>query len=369
MPMSSIDATGNSEMNNSAPVFGAITYDEVVRFHGHTCPGLAYGWRMTVTALQALDIRERARDEELVAIVENDACGVDAVQYLTGCTFGKGNLIFRDWGKMAYTLIRRDTGAGVRVRIRSGEKHREMSREERRRWILTGPVEEILVCDPVKPVIPATAAAMPSVTCVRCGERTMETRTVAAENGPLCIPCAHVVMPGGVSMPSLKSERIIRTLDLNPLPEEDGLFNEVYRAEETLPVDALPERYSGNRSIATSIYYMLTPGIVSRMHRVASDEIFHLLAGGPVRMLQLGHDTGESREIVLGMDLEAGQRPMAVVPAGIWQGMALMPGAAFALFGCTVAPGFAFDDFELGHRDTLIQNWPAFADKIKQLTQ
>ncbi|HPQ42571.1 MAG TPA: cupin domain-containing protein, partial [bacterium] len=286
-------------------------------------------------------------------------------------TFGKGNLIFRDWGKMAYTLIRRDTGAGVRVRVQSqmASTGREMTREERTRWILTGPVEEIVVREPVVPVIPATASGMPSVTCARCGERTMETRTVASAEGPLCRPCATTILPAIPDVPALKPDRIIRTLDLKHLPEEDGLFNEAYRSEDTLPADALPKRYSGTRRIATSIYYMLTPGMVSRMHRVASDEIFHLLAGGPVRMLQLGHQTGEGREMVLGMNLEAGQRPMTIVPAGIWQGMALMPGAAFALFGCTVAPGFEFDDFELGHRDTLIQDWPAFADIITQMTQ
>ena len=92
----------------------APTYDELVAFHGHSCPGLAMGFRMSQAALSFLS-GGRSADEELVAIVENDACGVDALQYLTGCTFGKGNLIFRDYGKHVYTLYSRRSRRGVRV--------------------------------------------------------------------------------------------------------------------------------------------------------------------------------------------------------------------------------------------------------------
>ncbi|MCK5248068.1 formylmethanofuran dehydrogenase subunit E family protein, partial [Candidatus Bipolaricaulota bacterium] len=89
-------------------------FKEVAQFHGHVCPGLAIGYRMTLAALACLS-EHRAEDEEIVAIIENDACGVDALQYLSGCTFGKGNLIFDDYGKSVYTLYSRTTGEGVRV--------------------------------------------------------------------------------------------------------------------------------------------------------------------------------------------------------------------------------------------------------------
>ena len=79
------------------------SYQEAVQFHGHSCPGLAMGFRMTKAALDHFS-SERSVDEEMVAIVENDACGTDAVQFLSGCTFGKGNLIFKDYGKMVYTF-------------------------------------------------------------------------------------------------------------------------------------------------------------------------------------------------------------------------------------------------------------------------
>jgi len=91
-----------------------MTYTEIVKFHGHECPGLAIGYRMASAALEELR-STRAEDEEIVAIVENDACGVDALQCVTGCTFGKGNLLFRDYGKQVYTLYSRSTGSGVRV--------------------------------------------------------------------------------------------------------------------------------------------------------------------------------------------------------------------------------------------------------------
>ncbi len=91
------------------------SFDEVVAFHGHACPGLALGYRVALYALRKL--AGRASDEELVAIVENNSCAVDAVQVMTGCTFGKGNLIFRDYGKQVYTFIDRTSGSGVRIAI------------------------------------------------------------------------------------------------------------------------------------------------------------------------------------------------------------------------------------------------------------
>ena len=83
-----------------------MTYEEIIQFHGHECPGLAIGYKMATAAMEALESL-RAEDEDLVAIVENDACGVDALQCITGCTFGKGNLLFRDYGKQVYTIYSR----------------------------------------------------------------------------------------------------------------------------------------------------------------------------------------------------------------------------------------------------------------------
>ena len=87
---------------------------EAIQFHGHLCPGLALGYRVAKAALRELKA-ERPRDEELVAIVENDSCAADAIQFITGATFGKGNLIFRDYGKHVYTFFNRRTNHGVRI--------------------------------------------------------------------------------------------------------------------------------------------------------------------------------------------------------------------------------------------------------------
>ena len=95
-------------------LFLICVFADTVAFHGHSCPGLTIGYRMTKAAMAFL-ADTRAADEELVAIVENNACGVDALQCLSGCTFSKGNLIFKDYGKHVYTLYNRKTRKGVRV--------------------------------------------------------------------------------------------------------------------------------------------------------------------------------------------------------------------------------------------------------------
>ncbi|SKA85794.1 hypothetical protein SAMN02745704_01922 [Paucidesulfovibrio gracilis DSM 16080] len=164
------------------------------------------------------------------------------------------------------------------------------------------------------------------------------------------------------------AQRIIRELDLVPHPEEGGFFTESYRSAETLLREHLPSRYAGPRCMATAIYYLLTPDTFSALHRLESDEIFHLYAGGPVRMLQLDPGSGKAREVVLGMDLEKGERPQVVVPRGVWQGSCLDRSAEYALLGCTVAPGFEYADYEHGSRSELAERWPGHAELIHRLT-
>ena len=165
----------------------------------------------------------------------------------------------------------------------------------------------------------------------------------------------------------MSAEELIKLLKLRPHPKEGGFFCETYRADETLSADALPSRYGAARSVGTAIYYLLTPTAFSAMHRLASDEIFHLYLGGPVRMLQLFPD-GQGKTVLFGSDLVAGQSPQFIVPRGVWQGTMLEPGVPFALLGCTVAPGFDYADYEDGKRDELIARYPDFADWIRRLT-
>jgi len=196
------------------PPGGSLLDDEelqrVVGFHGHVCPGLAYGVRVARAALRELG--PRAGDEEIVAIVENDSCAVDAIQVLTGCTFGKGNLIFHDYGKSVYTFLKRGTGQGVRIavdymqtetpddqeiwrRFRGGDRSDEVVRgvAERKtrkvRDILSTPEESLLSLDWTEIPVPPRASIYPSVRCASCGEKVMEPRARIREGKSLCLPC------------------------------------------------------------------------------------------------------------------------------------------------------------------------------------
>jgi len=165
----------------------------------------------------------------------------------------------------------------------------------------------------------------------------------------------------------LDVEKIIEILGLEPHPE-GGYYAETYRATEPIPWPALPDRYDGERCHGTGIYYLLTATSFSALHRIRSDELFHFYLGDPVTLLRL-HPDGGGDEHVLGPELQRGQRPQAVAPRGVWQGLRLEDGGRFALLGCTVAPGFDFADFELGEREQLIQEYPRWLPQIRQLTR
>ena len=165
----------------------------------------------------------------------------------------------------------------------------------------------------------------------------------------------------------LTPQQIIERLGLVPLAIEGGYFRETYRSALTISGDALPNDYAGDRSVSTSIYYLLTPDTFSALHRVRSDEVFHFYAGDPVEMLQLW-PSGEAKLITIHNDLAAGYEPQVVVPAGVWQGCRLVPGGSWGLMGCTVAPGFDYADYTPGDRAKLSATYPNVADLIKRLT-
>ena len=104
------------------------------------------------------------------------------------------------------------------------------------------------------------------------------------------------------------------------------------------------------------------------MHRLPTEEVFHLYLGGPVRMLQLLPD-GSGREVIIGADVLDGQQPQVIVPPGVWQGSRLEPGVEFALLGATMAPGFDYADYEQGSRGNLIEEYPQYASMISELTR
>ena len=185
--------------------------EKTTEFHGHWCPGLAIGIRVAEWALNEMG---KAGDEEIVAVVETDMCGVDAIQFLTGCTFGKGNLIHRDYGKNAFSFYRRRDGKAARLTSRPdiyGELHQELGRlhakmrkeglsaeeEKTRQELRTRISKRIMdadlsvlfdVKDPVGPP-PKKARILSSLICENCGEPAMESRTRRFREQTLCIPC------------------------------------------------------------------------------------------------------------------------------------------------------------------------------------
>ncbi|MDO9391112.1 MAG: cupin domain-containing protein [bacterium] len=160
----------------------------------------------------------------------------------------------------------------------------------------------------------------------------------------------------------LTVQRIMKFLKLKPLPQEGGLYRETYRS--ALKVGGGP---GVERSIGTSIYYLITPDRFSAMHLVCSDEIFHFYLGDPVEMLLL-YPGGRSRKVILGPDIEKGQHPQFLVPKNVWQGSRLVKGGRFALLGTTVFPGFDFADYRQGSRKELLKLYPRCKQAITALT-
>lgn len=175
----------------------------------------------------------------------------------------------------------------------------------------------------------------------------------------------------------MTADEVKRTLNLKPHPREGGWFFQSYAAEAMLPASVFanssdPARYPGPRRLATAIYYLLESTTFSEMHRLGSDEVFHHYTGGPVEMLQL-FPGGRSGRVIIGKDLAAGQRPQVVVPRGVWQGSRLLQTVRdvneWALLGCTVSPGFEYQDYETGTCPELLAGWPSETTMIKALTR
>ena len=160
-------------------------WSRCVDFHGHSCPGLATGYRAAETALGLLGVAS-ARDEELVCISENDACGVDGVQAVTGCTLGKGNLLLHLTGKMAFSFYSRTTGRSVRLVLRDLPG---MDREARKDFILNAPADQVFQVKETVLPLPERARHFRSVVCARCGEAVPEHLARLHNGEPLCLDC------------------------------------------------------------------------------------------------------------------------------------------------------------------------------------
>jgi predicted cupin superfamily sugar epimerase len=167
----------------------------------------------------------------------------------------------------------------------------------------------------------------------------------------------------------LTADLLIEMLELLPHPE-GGFYRETYRAPGTIAAAALPGRFGGARAYSTAIYFLLVGDQFSALHRLRCDEVWHFYLGTPMEIIEI---TGGGRLVVtrLGPGLTAGEVPQAVVPAGHWFGARLAEPRpeAFALVGCTVAPGFDFADLEMARRDDMLAAHPRHESLIRALTR
>lgn len=159
----------------------------------------------------------------------------------------------------------------------------------------------------------------------------------------------------------------IQALNLQSHPE-GGYYRQTYRADLLLQKEALPKQFTGPRAACTAIYFLLQGADFSAFHRLRSDELWHFYSGTTLIVHILTAD-GQHLQIRLGPDPEAGEQLQAVVRAESWFASDLKDKNSFALVGCTVSPGFDFDDFELARRSDLIDTYPQHRELIEHLTR
>lgn len=162
-----------------------------------------------------------------------------------------------------------------------------------------------------------------------------------------------------------RTEQLIEHLNLQPHPE-GGFYTEMYRSDGIIEIDE--DEFPDGRHYSTSIYYLLESDDQSHFHRIKSDEIWHHYEGSPLT-IHLITPTGSYRTLSLGKNLEKGQKPQQIVPAGYWFGVTVEEPDSFALCGCAVSPGFDFDDFEMADRADLLEQFPEHEEIIKKLTK
>lgn len=185
---------------------------KAIDFHGHFCPGLAIGYRAAKAALEKLAV-ERAEDEELIAIVETDACGIDAIQSLLGCTMGKGNLLYKDYGKQVFTIASRKQNKAIRLALLPGasptapaqnalraavfggtatdEQRKEFQALQQTRiaQLLSGETDTLFKTEWVTMPLPKPAKIFQSLVCDYCGEAVMEPRARLKDGKTACLSC------------------------------------------------------------------------------------------------------------------------------------------------------------------------------------
>ena len=187
-------------------------FSEAVAFHGHTCGGLAMGYKACELAIEKLGLTF-SKDEEVVCITETDSCTIDAIQVVLGCTAGKGNLIINSWGKNAFSFYRRDNGSSIRVvatpnamppnpemdTLRPKVFSGKATPEEKKRFytlsnmwiedILNMPPEKLFTVKETTEFVPGHARIYNNVICSVCGEQVAEGLAPVIDGKHVCISC------------------------------------------------------------------------------------------------------------------------------------------------------------------------------------
>jgi predicted cupin superfamily sugar epimerase len=158
----------------------------------------------------------------------------------------------------------------------------------------------------------------------------------------------------------------VRELKMLTHPE-GGYFKETYRSSDIINREHLPHGFNGHRNISTSILYLLAGSQCSKLHRIKSDEMWHFYDGSGLIIYSID-EKGKLMENKLGLVIENGEYPQVLIKAGDWFGAEVNEPESFCLAGCTVAPGFHFDEFELGDRNDLIKLFPEHKTIIEELT-
>lgn len=166
----------------------SLLFKKCTDFHGHSCGGLMIGFRAALYTIEQFNLENASEDEELVCIAENDACGIDAIQALLGCTAGKGNLILRLRGKQAFSFYDRKSGRAMRIVLKEKSF---ASKEEKHRYMLEAPSSEIFEFTEPKFALPKKAEIYSSEPCAGCGERTAEPWLRVKDGKHYCLDCCE----------------------------------------------------------------------------------------------------------------------------------------------------------------------------------
>ncbi|MFD2565434.1 cupin domain-containing protein [Aquimarina rubra] len=166
---------------------------------------------------------------------------------------------------------------------------------------------------------------------------------------------------------SKEVEEIVARLHMKPHPE-GGFYKETYRSDGIIPKAVLKEGFSGDRNYCTAIYFLLTSENFSAFHRIKQDEMWHFYGGSSLYVHVITAE-GEYIKHTVGMNLDQGETPQLVVSAGCWFASSVKDVEGYSFVGCTVSPGFDFEDFELASKDDLVSQYPDHSEIIMQYTR